>query len=113
MTSPFRKAKDRILFSDITTYAESDTLDFEGVYKYFAVTAAWSGTTPNNLTYRVSGSLDDLHYHELAHRRIFTSPEPLIFHGAPIRYLKAEYTSRTGGDATTSFSLNVVVGANS
>jgi hypothetical protein len=77
---------------------------------YFATkhffTVTWGGTTPTNTVITIYCSLDGTNYGTLYPAETVTSSGHIFgYVDSMCQYLKAGYTSRSGGDGTTSVTI--------
>lgn len=67
----------------------------------------WGGTTPTNTIVYVEGSLDGITWPAQHLVEVTSTASGELFHwvNKPVKYLRGNYVSKTGGDATTSVTM--------
>lgn len=108
----FEKAVQKQLLASVNSFGDGSVHDLEGVYRTFDITATWSGTIPDDLSLKIKGSLDGTSYDNIADRRMVASPFVFSIAGRGARYVKGNYSAKTGGGVDTELSVNVVAGGN-
>jgi len=79
-------------------------------YSLFTVTIKWGGTAPTSVETVLQGSIDGTDYYDL---KTLTSTTSFLMHhvsSKPVKWIKACYNSKVGGDATTSVTYKALPG---
>ncbi len=110
LSKPF--TRKIVLLSAVTGAGVSDYVDFENVLSQFSCMVRWGGTVPTNTVVRLEGSLDGANWATL--QEVTVTTDKTMFHvvNKPVRFIRANYVSKTGGDATTAVTFEVVAGGN-
>lgn len=74
-------------------------------FSEFTCAVTWGGTTPTNTVVDLEGSIDNSTYDELATETITATGTMFHVVDKPVRYIRGEYVSKSGGDATTAVTL--------
>jgi hypothetical protein len=70
------------------------------------------GTTPTNVVVAIEGSIDEVNWFAVETETITAFPSMFHLLNTPIRFIRANYVSKTGGDATTAVTVECVGGGN-
>lgn len=78
----------------------------------FTVTIVWGGTAATTTTTKLLGSIDNSTFATLVTHVSSASGEMYHVAEKPVRYVKGEFTSKTGGDATSVVTMKIWAGGN-
>ena len=110
MSKPY--TRKTVLLNAVTGTGAGDTMDIECVLSQFTCVVKWGGTTPTNTVVRLEGSIDGTVWGSLA--EVTVTATGTMFHivNKPVQFIRGNYVSKSGGDATTAVTLDVVAGGN-
>lgn len=97
---------NNFLLSSVTsTGASSTTINLQLPMSKHMCSVTWGGTVPTSITISVDGSMNNSSFASLA--SVTVTESPTIFHidKPGVMYLRGNYVTRVGGDATTSVTL--------
>lgn len=95
-----------LLAKTSTTGASTFIADFGMGYDEFTCVVTWSGTTPVDTTVALEGSLDGTTFAALSTQTITTTGTMFHVVDKYVRYVRGNYVSKTGGDATTAVTMS-------
>ncbi len=100
------------LLNAVTGTGSGDYVDFECLLSQFSCMIRWGGLAPTNTVVRLEGSIDGLNWASL--QEVTVTSTNTMFHviNRPVQFIRANYVSKTGGDATTSVTFEIVAGGN-
>ncbi len=100
------------LLNAVTATGAGDYCDFEQLLSRFSCIVRWGGTVPTNTVVRLEGSLDRTNWATLA--EVTVTSDKWMFHviDKPVPFVRGNYVSKSGGDGTTSVTLEMVAGGN-
>jgi hypothetical protein len=78
----------------------------------FTVTIVWGGTAATTTTTKLWGSIDNSTFATLVTHVSSASGEMYHVADKSVRYVKGEFTSKTGGDATSVVTMKIWAGGN-
>ncbi len=101
------------LLNAVTGTGAGDYVDFECLLSQFSCMIRWGGLTPTNTVVQLEGSIDGINWARLQDAVTVTATNTL-FHivNSPVQFVRANYVSKTGGDATTAVTFEIVAGGN-
>ena len=78
----------------------------------FTCAVEWGGATPTSTTVKLQGSIDNVLWADL--QTVVVSASGTMFHVIEklVRYIRGNYVSKVGGDATTSVTMKCQAGGN-
>jgi len=96
------------LLNAVTTTGAGSTLDLSTVTKDFTHMITWGGTAPTNTVVRLEGSIDGVNWATLDSQTVTATNSIYFVTGKPVRYIRGNYVSKSGGDGTTSVTHKVL-----
>ena len=108
-----RIATDAItLLSAVTATGTGTAYDLKYATSQSTCTVTWGGTTPTNTVVALEGSIDNSTYAALA--TVTVTATGTMWHtvNKPVRYIRGNYVSKSGGDGTTAVTMVCVAGGN-
>lgn len=100
------------LLSAVTSTGTGTAKDLGYTVGQHTCVAAWGGTAPTDITFYVEGSIDNSTFVTLYSATMTASPVMTHIVYKPVRYLRGNYVSKTGGNGTTSLTITCTSGGN-
>ncbi len=100
------------LLSAVTATGDGTAVDMGFTVSQFTVLTTWGGTAPTNIATALKGSIDNSSYIVLTANTMTASPNMYFTTAKPVRYIKGNYGSKSGGDGTTSLTMKCTAGGN-
>jgi len=101
-------AQSQTLLSAATATGAGTALDLSTVVSSFTHMITWGGTVPTNTVVRLEGSIDGTNWATLDSQTVTLTNSIYFITGKPVRYIRGNYVSKSGGDATTSVTHKVL-----
>lgn len=93
------------LLNAVTSTGTGSSINLNTYMDEFTCVVTWGGTTPTNTVVALQGSLDDTTFAALATETITATGTMFHVVDKSVRYVRGNYVSRSGGDATTAVTL--------
>lgn len=95
-----------VLMKSATATGAGTVLDLGNpMFAEFTCAVTWGGTAPTNTVVDLEGSIDNSTFDELATETVTATGTMFHVVDKPVRYIRGEYVSKSGGDATTAVTI--------
>lgn len=101
-------AQAQTLLNAVTATGAGEALDLSSVVTNFTHMVTWGGTVPTNTVVRLEGSIDGVNWATLDSQTVTATNSIYFVTGKPVRYIRGNYVSKSGGDGTTSVTHKVL-----
>jgi hypothetical protein len=98
------------LLSAVTSTGNGSSVDLKLFASRMTCTVVWGGTTPTSTITTLQGSIDNSTWGTLTTVTSTASGDMFHIVNKPVRYIRGGYTSKVGGDATTSVTMKCLPG---
>lgn len=96
------------LLDAVTATGAGAGLSLEGIIARHTFTIVWSGTTPTNTVVALEGTIDGVTWASLATVTATGSGTMAHIVDKPVMMVRANYVSKSGGDATTAVTVKYI-----
>ena len=100
------------LLSAVTATGAGTALDLGFLTAKSTCHVTWSGTAPTNTVVALEGSINNSTYAALATVTVTATGTMWHMVNKPVRYLRGNYVSKSGGDGTTAVTMICTAGGN-
>ncbi len=98
------------LLNAVTSTGDGTPVDLGFTVSRFTVTIVWGGLIPTSTITTLKGSIDNITFATLVTQTSTASGDMYHVVNKPVRYILGGYTSKVGGDGTTSVTMKCTAG---